>query len=727
MKNRLLKKACMIAAAMAYGVAAVQPNYVKTTTYDVNYSGDDVITTEYSDGLGRSIQTKLRLGGDRDRVSCTFYDEAGRLKYVTKPFVDYQNKGVFLPGSIIDNGVIDNVLEQQLYDQYTDIRAFDEFDYWDDPLGRIQSKRGPGLGTSPGYGWIFGVGRDPENFSVGAYSFQFEGGFIVSTITLQMLFALTNHLLTNDEFTDPSYFLTITEDENGKFAQVLRDIFGRTVATRTDPDASAANDQVLSEYQYDILGNVRYEIPPKDNTNTLIGNTEYRYNTLGQIIWKHTPDGGVVEYTYFPDGNVQFVTTYEGGSIVRKLTYTYDELGRPSYLKEYGPNINGGFGSNEREIATWAYDDLDIVASRSIFRNIPETHISPIKNTKGRLSAVIYSNHGEKRTYVGEIFSYDDEGRLRFKITSIEGVPGFQLTCYEYDIHGKPTVDYCFYIGDIIKKKYLYDHLGRLCDVYHCVTADGGQTYTDYPIAGYGYNDIGQMSLKGCYQIGSYNIEYDYDIRDRLTRIMKPSNKKGFDETVSLYDQVGNIKNAQFNYFISSPTTATKEFDMTYDYDDIYRLKTATPSATDQITDYGTDYDYDQGGRFTGKQEGTSNLTGYQYYSEPSSSIYTNRLKQTSKNSSGQEYIYDTHGNLVVDYTKKMVAEYDWRDMPVTYRFYSAIPSGITKNSAGTGTNSNLYEYMRSKVDDGTIQLASTVIMLYNAAGERVSKIEVKD
>jgi hypothetical protein len=73
-----------------------------------------------------------------------------------------------------------------------------------------------------------------------------------------------------------------------------------------------------------------------------------------------------------------------------------------------------------------------------------------------------------------------------------------------------------------------------------------------------------------------------------------------------------------------------------------------------------------------------------------------------------------------------MIIKYDWRNLPVSYRFYSAIPSGITKNSAGSCTNSNLYSFIKSKVDDNSIQLLSTVVMLYNAAGDRVGKLDFK-
>jgi hypothetical protein len=89
-------KLWMMVLLVSSGVMGVQPNSVQTTTYDVDGNGSDVVTTEYSDGLGRSIQSKLKISDTiisgvaepRDRVTCTFYDDAGRPEYTTKSFVD---------------------------------------------------------------------------------------------------------------------------------------------------------------------------------------------------------------------------------------------------------------------------------------------------------------------------------------------------------------------------------------------------------------------------------------------------------------------------------------------------------------------------------------------------------------------------------------------------------------------------------------------------------------
>lgn len=703
---------------------AVNPNSVKTTLYNVDGTNSNVITTTYSDGLGRTIEEKLQLPPDtsttpvtlKDRVNCTFYDDEGRPRYLTKAFIDFQCAGTYLPGEL--NDVL--VSDQLKFSNKNDLRAFSESEYWDDPLSRIKAVKGPGTAFQydVNRSWIFGVGKEDITFNIvvnsSTLTVHFTNGFIVSIITPEILDALTEYFYNNNVFSNPRYFLTINKDFNDKYYQEISDLFYRTLESLATSDDSTI---IQARNDYDILGNLLVQAAPKNGSAKLIDSIQCWYNTIGQLISKSTPDGGLIQYTYYDDGSLQFETTLNSSSsIVRELRLTYDIFSRPILLKEYGPNIS--CQNNEREITTWIYDDIELAINSSIFKNVPRNYLSSVKNLRNRLSAVIYTNYGEKKTSVGEIFSYDDEGNLCFKITAIEGIAGFQESRYEYDIHGKITAEYCFYNGEILKKRYEYDQQGRLADIYHCITKDEGSTYTDTLITHNTYDDLGVLETKSFSTISGYNVGYTYDIRDRLTNITKPSGWGGFEEIVGLYDKAGNIRNAQYKYFTNSSSTPSSSFDMAYTYDDIYRLKTTIPSDIGQTAAYGASFNYDQAGRFISKQEGASNLTGYEYYT------LNNRLKKTSKNNAGEEYVYDEHGNLVIDFTKKMIIEYDWRNLPVVYRFYNMIPSGITKNSAGTYTNGNLYSFIKSKVDDNTIKLLSTVVMIYDAAGDRVGKLD---
>ncbi|HEX2958164.1 MAG TPA: hypothetical protein VHO70_15125 [Chitinispirillaceae bacterium] len=41
---------------------AAEPNYIRTTTYDVGGTSDDIVVTDYYDGTGKVVQNKQQLG-----------------------------------------------------------------------------------------------------------------------------------------------------------------------------------------------------------------------------------------------------------------------------------------------------------------------------------------------------------------------------------------------------------------------------------------------------------------------------------------------------------------------------------------------------------------------------------------------------------------------------------------------------------------------------------------
>jgi hypothetical protein len=121
MTKSLLEKAGILTAVVAAVVLSVQPNVERDTLFNVDGSGSRVISTKYSDALGRAMQEKLRLSSTIDRVLCTFYDKVGRPYVMTKPFSDDEYPGKFLPGKISDQEFLgDASLRNQLKESYSD-------------------------------------------------------------------------------------------------------------------------------------------------------------------------------------------------------------------------------------------------------------------------------------------------------------------------------------------------------------------------------------------------------------------------------------------------------------------------------------------------------------------------------------------------------------------------------------------------------------------------------
>jgi len=130
---------------------------------------------------------------------------------------------------------------------------------------------------------------------------------------------------------------------------------------------------------------------------------------------------------------------------------------------------------------------------------------------------------------------------------------------------------------------------------------------------------------------------------------------------------------------------------------------------------------YDVNGNITGKYTGPtpSTLPYYEYYGEQyGENQKTNRLKRVispvklggrnmndpdqPSHTQKRNFGYDANGNMVYDKSKKMRIEYDWRNLPTKFLFYSAMQAD------GTGAGDPV----------------STVTMIYDPNGNRVGKIE---
>jgi YD repeat-containing protein len=371
------------------------------------------------------------------------------------------------------------------------------------------------------------------------------------------------------------------------------------------------------------------------------------------------------------------------------------------------------------------YQDIDEISLDASKYNIPHRVLLSLKNIRGRLAAsVAVNNVGGLSYYVSDLFSYDNEGRIGKKIKVVPGMP-IQEINYTYDLQGKVLTDATECGAQKIEKEYAYNSDGLLEDVVHSNNLTGKNLVT------YDYDDYGKAKSKTLGLTVGHQLAFSYNIRDWLTAIGPATGNthvNTFTETISQYQPNGNILNAIYNYGYLDPVNGpeNKEFDLTYAYDEVNRLTGVTQASG---TGYGAAYTYDQAGRFKSKREGAKNRPGYRYYDENS------RLKNTASSDTDEDYLYDKQGNMVIDKGKKMVVEYNFLDMPIAFRFYDNIPSTVTATATGTPgqyeiasseNETDLYRYMAAKSASGDITLRSQVVMLYDASGNRVMKMEVR-
>jgi YD repeat-containing protein len=566
MEQRTTVKAGLLAATAA-AVFGMQPTVERDTLFNVDGSGSRLLSTQYSDAVGRTMQEKLRLSPTIDRVSCVFYDKFGRSYVTTMPFSDSEYPGKFLPGAISDQEWLgDAGLRNQLKASYSgDERAFSVTAYWDDQLGRARSSVGPGMAykSDSSMAWTFGVRLDaspldhdvpnPDPVYAGTTigAVRFEKGFITKISTNGSAYVTMTHVLqalyaemrsVNPFDGQPSAFLSVSRGADRRITEELKDIFGRTIATLSAPDsATTSGSKIKSEYKTDVLGNVLKTTPPKAVYNP-VGDAECKYNTVGQLIWKRTPEGSVKAYTYRIDGQLESEEISTGSVVFRKIIYLYDDQGRRSSV------WLGSTGTAKNERMHYYYDKVDAVKSLSIFSGIPTDCISRLTNLKGRLVGTIMVNDDPSNTRVGELFSYNDEGRIGMKLTVIGESSPYQETDYEYDIHGKVIAEKFYYSGDHIKKKFTYDELGRMKKVIQSVYNAATKTYTDKELTDNGYDQLGNPSLTTftAVQPETYRVRKHFDVRGLLNGITSLG-MKGLNESIG-YGRGGAIDADTFTY-----------------------------------------------------------------------------------------------------------------------------------------------------------------------------------
>lgn len=719
---------------------AEDQNLIRTRILEVGKTDTgtdaDLVTTVYNDADGKTMQVKTSIDASKDLVNCTFFDEIGREKYITKSFVDNEHPGYFLPGDF--NNINDSNGQLRLQyaafdgpDPDNDPNAYSEVVYYEDPLSRIRESGSPGeehrIGAHSVRFWYFGISRIDVS-SIGVYNgtiltgtVSFKNGFIKTMVPVtgktesDLLDDLYTHLLkaNPNPFDTITHSLSVVKDQNGNFTQEIYDIFGRIIATRSDP-TSNSDDEIIAEYEYNALGQLIAEKAPKHapesgSPNQLIENSTYEYNPLGQLVRKKLPDGAVQTYEYNDAGLLIFEKYFRGSTLIRELKYSYDKFKRNIKIENCTTPASVGVKQYETKILMF-YDNIDSLSYSAKKYGMPTGFLQSLKNLKGRLVASVGVNRIKGREYyVTDIFDYDDEGRTSVKYKIIPGLP-MQKLSFEYDLQGKVTEE-TFECGtESVTKKYNYNSLGMLQSIEHV----GGTSDT---LIMYDYNDLLQLKSKNLKSGTGHQVNFSYNIQELLTSIQSPASA-GFYETISYNGSYnGNIMRTDYSY----KNAILKTYDQQYTYDNVNRL--VGVSSSDTL--FNATYSYDEVGRFKSKEEGDSNNDDYQYYTN------VNRMKKAK--TGGSEYIYNEHGSLVIDIGKKMVIEYDWREMPVLFRFYDRIPVSSTEIGAdphGTYTindvscpGCSLYEYLEHLEKNSAINLLSTVTMVYDAAGNRVCKI----
>ena len=490
---------------------------------------------------------------------------------------------------------------------------------------------------------------------------------------------------------------TLSIDSYGYF-----DGLGRVIQTRKQ--AEAANTFSVRDYSYNNLGLLQRESLPyfstesaktaPSSTSTLY--TSYTYDALQRMVttttavgtttnayddWKLTvTDANGKAKDLYKDAYERLAQVDEhNGACTYTTKYEYNGLGKLIKITDANSNVRG-----------FTYDGLG--------RRLTAEDLHAPGDTTFGTWTYGYDDAGNLTSRLdpnGQTCNYKYDNINRVMTEDFAGQAGVEVT-YGYDNCSNGVGRLCSVTTNNLKQSNTYNPLGLLKTEdktidsvnYHTeygfdrqgnqtkiVNPDGSQVIYKYNVAGLvdqvsadsqtvvqnvDYSPLGQIALmqygNGAVTTNTYDPTRLYRLQHKVTslpggaasstvtkgkagtRVSVASASVVAQDLTYSYDNVGNV----ISIVDASNTDAKKT--VTYGYDDLYRLTSATTSGASNGQDYTQTYSYDAIGNIVTKSDrGTYSYqgnTGSSYANPHAVTAIANALYLTA-------YQYDKNGNLV--------------------------------------------------------------------------------
>jgi RHS repeat-associated protein len=320
-------------------------NYVRTwdaimpTTSPTSLSGANPSqarqTTQYYDGLGRTVQTVTKgiSPAGHDLVAPVIYDAFGRVQYEYLPYAATEGGGLFKtdPFNSIAAFYGNTTLNPGTQGEAI---FYKQTVYEPSPLNRVTSV------YAPGNSWA-------QTPSGGGHP-QSKGYFYNSTTDAVQIWDITNATDiptsgTGNIYAAGALHKDISADEDGNQTIVYTDKLGHAILRKVQLNATPGASHtgwLCTYYVYDDVGNLRFVIPPQAvnqllNTWTISADIaaglcySYHYDERNRMITKKIPGSDLVEMVY--DTRDRLVLTRDGNmkALNQWLATFYDGLNRP--------------------------------------------------------------------------------------------------------------------------------------------------------------------------------------------------------------------------------------------------------------------------------------------------------------------------------------------------------------------------------------------------------------
>lgn len=691
-------------------------NYIKKSSPSVqkntisNDPSEELITIEYFDGVGRSLESVMQgLSPEKgDVITINGYDDLGRQIETWLPVVIKSNNGGYADIAKIKSG--SNTM-------YSGENApFSKSQYDSSPLNRILEQYGSGADWQDNKKAV--KTGNLANKAKSGTAWELADSLVCglyNNIDDQMTIFLSR----TANYNSNELYVTRQKDENDNVSYQFKNKLGQIVLSRQINGGKFFD----TNYIYDGFGNLRVVLPPEASDKMLNSTawTEtdanlklyaylYKYDNRGRCVWKKLPGCEPTYYIYdkadqlifLQDGENrkksewQFTIPDAFGRIIltgickNTLDYTVDPLKtvavKATWIKETntykGYTITGITLTTPSILSVNYYDSYEFMGLNSI-PAITDADIKPETITgygvqytggyKGLLTgaqtALMNADGTISSTYLYSVMYYDNRDRLIQTKSSNHLAGGIEKEYISYNFAGQPVLKKHIHsaTGKTTQTEiytYTYDHAERLTKETHQLNTGAVVTLAENT-----YDELGRLKTNKKGGVANSLSTYSYNVRSWIKSITSPL----FSQTLYYNESYGgSVK--QYNGNISAmnwkQNTETNLRGYAFTYDDLSRLTGANYLENGTAnTNFKAAYSYDkQGNMLTLQRYGKTTATTYGLIDNLSMSYIGNQLTKAEdaigtisisesadfKNYSNAatEYTYNANGALVKDFNK---------------------------------------------------------------------------
>ncbi len=715
------------------------------------------IAVNVFDGLGRqsqSIALNATPSGTSDMLTPTEYDELGRQSKSYLPYAEADLSGVYKPTAVFDPQT-QGYQSSRHYNYYTSVKnedkAYAETRFEASPLNRPLEQ------GSPGDPWQIGGATVTYHYDIADSAevilWEFDS-LLAGSKRVYGGSSLYKNTTTDEDGNRTIEYTNSTGQTILKKSEVnavdwaetyyIYDVYGN-LAVVFPPEATNRLDSEFfaqnQEAREDFL-----------NTWGFL----YEYDYRNRMTMKKVPGADSVFMVYDPRDRL--VLTQDGNqrSDDRWLFTKYDELNRPiltgileskrsaSYWQEYLKNPQFRFealdstgihlysnrsfprDSIQQYLTVTYYDNYDFMSlpnsswsSLGLDFNDTENRLTQNISVKDQVTGTVTKAGNDNWIY--SVSYYDNKYRL-IQAQSTNHLGGNDVVTTYMDFIGQVNRSVSSHSnGDTTittTRSFVYDHMGRLKETWHKI----GDQADSVLIASNRYDDLGQLEEKDLHG-GRQSLDYSYNIRGWLTEINNSDLTQSNDDDLFgmklLYDEEdpsvtnaglhnGNISGMKWSTPDDHKNANITERAYRFEYDGLNRLKGAfsrrNRNGWSNTNQFRVQLAYDLNGniewllRKDKDAQDLDDLTydynghGNQLVSVSDAGIDT--VGFVDGNTSGDDYTYDTNGNMTKDRNKGIDSiYYNHLNLPIKVEFETSGDS-ITYlyDAAGIKLNQVVYK-----------------------------------